>query len=85
MPVPEVFVLQAWEKAGGRCGCRRWSHNHSYVVCNRRLAWEGRGRPVEGGWAPRFRTSASSDIPLDCEILCFDCHQRALADEIQGR
>ena len=83
MAVPEVLVLEAWQKAGGRCGCRRFSHSHTYVVCNRRLIWENRGRPVEGGWAPRFRTSLSSDQPLECEILCSDCHQRALNAEMQ--
>jgi hypothetical protein len=84
MPIPELALLQAWEKAEGRCQCQRWAHNHTYVRCNRRLAWDNRGANAEGGWIPRYRTSPTSNTLLDCEILCWDCYQRALGDEMQS-
>jgi hypothetical protein len=83
MPVPEMLILRAWEKSGGRCECRRWSHSHPYERCTRLLIYERRGEAGEGGWAPRFRTSPSNETALDCEILCLECHQKALASEMQ--
>ena len=84
MPFPEMLLLQAWEKAGGQCECRRWSHSHPYVRCTRKLVWENRGRAVESGWVPRYRTSPTSDTPLGCEILCWDCHRHIMASELKN-
>jgi hypothetical protein len=83
MSVPEVFVLQAWEKAGGQCECKRMSHSHTYVRCTRRLAYEKRGARIPGGWAPRFKTSPTTGTPLSCEILCIDCYEQAGIDEFK--
>jgi hypothetical protein len=83
MTVPEVFVLQAWEKAGGQCECKRFSHSHTYVRCTRRLVYANRGSRSQGGWAPRFRTSPTTDTPLSCEILCLECYEQACADEFK--
>jgi hypothetical protein len=83
MTVPEVFIMQAWEKAGAQCQCRRFSHNHSYGRCTRRLVYEKRGSRERGGWAPRFKTSPTTQTPLSCEILCLDCFQQAELDEFK--
>jgi hypothetical protein len=83
MTVPEVFILQAWEMAGGQCQCRRFSHGHPYVRCTRRLKYEARGAKEQGGWAPRFRTSPTTDTPLSCEVLCMECFERTQADEFK--
>jgi hypothetical protein len=83
MSVSELMLLRAWEKSGGRCECHRWSHSHPYVRCPRLLIYGHRGEPREGGWSPRFRASPSNENTLECEILCLDCHQKALVSELQ--
>ena len=85
MPVPEMMILRAWEKAGGRCECSRFSHSHTYVRCTRLLKWEMRGSGAPGGWAPRYHTSFSSGEPLGCEILCSDCYRKVQASDLGGR
>ena len=83
MTVPEIFVLQAWEKAGGQCECRRVSHGHTYARCTHRLVFENRGSGTSGGWAPRYVTAPGKGKPLACEILCLECYNLARADEFQ--
>jgi hypothetical protein len=83
MTVPEVFVLQAWEKAGGQCECHRLSHSHTYGRCTRRMIYEKRGSREHGGWVPRYRTSPATGTPLACEILCIDCYEQAGIDEFK--
>ena len=85
MPVPEMMILRAWEKAGGRCECSRFSHSHTYVRCTRLLKWEMRDSGAPGGWAPRYHTSFSSGEPLGCEILCSDCYRKVQASDLGGR
>lgn len=85
MSVPEMVVLKAWQKAGGQCECARWSHSHPYLRCTRRLEWDKRGQAGSGGWAPRYRNSPTTEAPLACEILCMECHQKALAAELGGK
>jgi hypothetical protein len=83
MAVPEYFILQAWEKAGGQCECRRMSHGHTYGRCTRRLTYANRGAQGPGGWAPRYRTSQGTGTPLSCEILCLDCYEQTQMDEFK--
>jgi hypothetical protein len=85
MTVPEVFIMQAWEKAGGQCDCRRLSHSHTYARCTLRLVYENRGSRVKGGWVPRFRTSPTSNTPLACEILCLECYEQAQIDDFKHK
>jgi hypothetical protein len=85
MTVPEMMVLQAWEKAGGQCECRRFSHGHPYVRCTNRLVYEMRGSHERGGWAPRFQRSPTTGTTLSCEILCMDCFEQARADEMKSQ
>lgn len=81
MSISEMMVLKAWEKAGGRCECARFSHNHTYVRCARLLKWEMKGQSSLGGWMPSFHNSLSSGAPLSCEILCTKCYQQFQASE----
>jgi hypothetical protein len=83
MAIPEISVLQAWEKAGGQCECRRVSHGHIYARCTNRLVFENRGAGTSGGWAPRYITIPVKGTALSYEILCLDCYNLARADEFQ--
>jgi hypothetical protein len=70
MAVPEILILQAWEKTGGQCECRRVSHGHTYARCTNRLVFENRGTGTSGAWAPRYITNPAKGTALACEILC---------------
>lgn len=48
MTFPDSVVEKAWRQANGRCECRRKTHNHSYVRCNKQLVWSNRGRTGRG-------------------------------------
>lgn len=72
----DEVVAQAWKRAGGRCECRRTTHNHPYVRCNKELVWENRGRESRGAWEAHHISSTGDDTLSNCEILCWDCHQR---------
>ena len=37
MGFSEEVIERAWRRAGGRCECRRKTHRHSYVRCNKQL------------------------------------------------
>jgi hypothetical protein len=85
MRVPEVYLLQAWDKAGAQCECTRQSHGHTYGRCTHRLVYENRGSDTQGGWAPRYCTSNTTREPLACEILCMDCYNASRAEEFKTR
>lgn len=76
MPFSEETVQRAWKRAGGRCECRRRSHNHSYGVCHKQLVWANRGREGRGSWEAHHINSNGGDGLSNCEILCWDCHKR---------
>ena len=78
MAFPENVVKQAWENAEGRCECRRRSHDHPFLRCNRILVWENRGRDGRGAWEAHHINSNGGDILSNCEILCWDCHSKTL-------
>jgi len=78
MAFPESVVEAAWRRAGGRCECRRRSHNHSYVRCNKQLVWDNRGREGRGKWEAHHRNRTGGDTLSNCEILCWDCHTATL-------
>lgn len=67
-------VTIAWKRAGGRCECRRSSHNHHYVRCNKLLVWSNRGRTGKGCWEAHHINSNGGDSLSNCEIICYDCH-----------
>ncbi len=74
MAFSDSVVEAAWRRAGGRCECRRRSHNHSYVRCNKQLVWDNRGREGRGKWEAHHRSSTGGDTLSNCEILCWNCH-----------
>jgi len=76
MAFPDSVVEDAWKRAGGRCECRRHSHKHPYVRCNKELVWENRGRDGRGKWEAHHRSTTRGDTLSNCEILCWDCHSR---------
>jgi len=78
---PEDVVLAAWNRAVGRCECRRRTHNHPYIRCNKELVWANRGREARGAWeAHHITTQEKGGQPIlsNCEILCWDCHKITL-------
>ena len=78
MPFPESVVKEAWKRAGGRCECKRTTHDH-YGRCYKQLTWENRGREGRGAWDAHHIVSVSSggtDTLSNCEILCWDCHTK---------
>ena len=78
MVFSDEVVEGAWRRVGGYCECRRRTHNHSYVRCNKELVWKNRGRIGRGAWEARHISATGSDGFSNCEILCWDCHSATL-------
>jgi len=77
MAFSDETVKQAWQRAGGKCECRRTTHDHSYVRCNKELVWENRGRETgRGAWEAHHISASGGDTLSNCEILCWDCHKK---------
>ncbi len=76
MAFSNEVVKQAWQRAGGKCECRRNDHNHDYVRCSKQLVWENRGREGRGAWEAHHINSNGGDVLSNCEILCWDCHKK---------
>lgn len=77
MAFTEETVRQAWNRAGGKCECRRTTCGHS-GRCNKNLSWDSRGEESECGWEAHHITSekvGGSDDLSNCEILCQKCHK----------
>ena len=73
---PDV-VERAWERADGRCECKRTNHGH-FLKCSKQLVWENRGRSAgeRGSWEAHHISSTGGDTLSNCEILCWDCHSK---------
>jgi 5-methylcytosine-specific restriction endonuclease McrA len=75
-------VKRAWNLAGGKCECRRITHDHPDIHCGRKLIWKNRGREGgRGAWEAHHLTelqNGGSDILSNCEILCWECHLKTL-------
>lgn len=77
MAFPESIVKKAWERAGGKCECRRKTCGHS-GRCNKQLVWDNRGEGPRGAWEAHHITAVASggdDTLSNCEILCLECHK----------
>jgi hypothetical protein len=70
-----TVVIQAWNNAKGNCECRRLTHGHDYVRCNKQLVLENRGREGRGAWEAHHINSNGGDTLSNCEILCWECHK----------
>ena len=81
MAFPEDVVEQAWKRAGVKCECRRWTHNHSVVRCNQELVFVNRGQERQGRWEAHRINRKGDDTLSNCEILCWDCYKRTLYDQ----
>ena len=72
-------IEAAWKRAGGKCECRRKTHSHLYVRCNKTLSFDNRGKDgAWGAWEAHHITavaSGGSDVLSNCEILCIECHK----------
>jgi len=81
MAFTEAVVEQAWKRAGVKCECRRWTHNHGVLRCNQELVFVNRGPEREGRqgrWEPHRVNHKGDDTLSNCEILCWDCYKRCL-------
>ncbi len=78
MSFSEDTVQKAWSRAGGNCECRRKSHNHLYVRCNKQLVWQNRGREGRGAWEAHHLNANGGDGLANCQILCWECHKKTL-------
>ena len=74
MAFPIEVVERAWKRAGSRCECRRKTHGHPYVRCNKQLVGANRGRKGRGCWEAHHTRANGPDTLSNCEILCWDCH-----------
>lgn len=76
MAFPESVVREAWERADGKCECRRsgTGHNHS-GRCSKTLAWGSRGAESSLGWEAHHISATGPDTLSNCEILCQPCHK----------
>ncbi len=77
MDFSEDTVKQAWNRAGGRCECKRKTHGH-LDRCNKKLIWSKRGREDSGVWEAHHINRYGPDTLSDCEILCWNCHGKTL-------
>lgn len=67
MAFSEETVREAWRSAGGKCECRRTTHNHPYARCNKELVWENRGRETgKGAWEAHHRNANGGDTVSNC-------------------
>ncbi len=79
MAFSDDVVARAWRRAGGKCECRRRTHDHRYVRCNKELVWANRGREGRGKWEAHHLSSSGGDTFSNCEILCWEpCHRLTL-------
>lgn len=78
MAFSDDTIRRAWNKAGGRCQCRRITHNHRYIRCSNQLVFNNRGRAGRGAWEAHHRSASGGDGLSNCEILCWDCHSKTL-------
>jgi len=76
MAFSESVVQQAWQKAGGKCECRRATHGHT-GRCNKQLVRENRGREGRGKWEAHHRVRSGGDTLSNCEILCWVCDSKS--------
>ena len=76
MAFPASVVEAAWRRVKGHCECRRRTHDHLYVRCNKQLVWANRGREGRGAWEAHHINSNGPDTLLNCEILCWGCHKK---------
>lgn len=77
MAFPESIVKKAWERAGGKCECRRKICGHPRR-CNKQLVWDNRKEGQRGAWEAHHITAVASggdDTLSNCEILCLECHK----------
>lgn len=75
MAFSESVVQQAWNRAGGKCECKRTTHGHT-GRCNRALSWSSRGKESGMGWEAHHINANGPDTLSNCEILCQDCHKK---------
>ena len=74
---PLEIKEQAFERAKGRCECKRGSHkNHPYEPCRKPLVWENPGREGEGCWEAHHINPDNGEVLPNCEILCWPCHKQ---------
>ncbi len=77
MAFPESVIDQAWERSGGVCECWRTSHGHASPH-GKQLVKGNPGREGPGAWEAHHTDSKGLDILSNCEILCWDCHEKTL-------
>jgi hypothetical protein len=73
MTFSDRVLREAWRRAGGRCECRRSTHDH-YGTCNEPLVWESKGREGQGKWQAHSRSGLYEDSVKDCQLFCWGCH-----------
>lgn len=80
MAFSDETVTDAWDRADGKCECKRLLHDHN-GVCGKQLSWGNRGREGRGAWEAHHRTSVASgggNTLSNCQILCWDCHKQTI-------
>ena len=81
MPFSEEVVREAWQRAKGKCECKREAHSHIFQRCFRPLKWSGRGNRDDErtGWEAFSRDgNEENNTSSNCEILCWQCFDYSL-------
>ncbi len=76
MAFPEDTINLAWQRSGGRCECKRNTHDHNGYRCTRILMRANRGRDGTGAWEAHHISTTGGDVLSNCEILCWSCHKK---------
>ena len=76
MSFSEDVVREAWQRAKGKCECKREAHSHIFQRCFRPLKWSNRGNRDDDrtGWEVFYRDGdVDNNATNNCEILCWHC------------
>ena len=76
MAFSDPVISDAWKRSGGRCECKRVTHDHPYGRCPNTLVWGRRGQDRSDGWEAHHRAAGGGDTLSNCEILCTPCHEK---------
>lgn len=77
MAFSEETKRLAFDRAMGRCECKRSTCNHG-SRCNKLLVFENHTEGQRGAWEAHHKVAVSvggDDSLSNCEVLCLDCHK----------
>jgi hypothetical protein len=78
MSFSDEIVIKAWSQSKGYCECRKISHRHYRVRCNKVLTLGNRGKYGRGCWEAHHKSISGGNTLSNCEIFCWECYSQTL-------